>query len=134
MRAVTVLPTCIGVTTALGLLIGCYESVPSGQNAAQTPRAAPSFVNKVWSVETSNAVAPGQLYAFLSEGTLVIASPNGTPALGSWKQEKGSLTMVEEGLAYSVEILGLTHDRFRIRVKNPGEPVEMTLVSAEECN
>ena len=80
----------------------------------------------------SNGVAPGQLYVFLSEGTLVIASPNGKPALGRWKQEGRSFTMIEEGIGYPVEILELTHDRLRIRMKNPGEPVEMTLVNAAQ--
>jgi len=38
--------------------------------------------------------------------------------------------MVEDGIPYPVEILELTEDRFRIRTRNPGEPVEMTLVPA----
>ena len=96
----------------------------------QPQPAAPSFVNRVWSVQSSNAVAPGQLYVFLSDGTLLIASSNGRPALGSWKQQDGTFTMVEEGITYPVEILELTQDRFRIRMRNPGEPVEMTLVPA----
>jgi hypothetical protein len=112
------------------LFAGCASPVPSEQTSTQPPRAAPSFVNRVWSVQSSNAVAQGQLYVFLSEGTLVIASPNGTPALGWWKQEDQTFTMVEEGISYAVEILELTEDRFRIRMKNPGEPVEMTLVPA----
>ena len=69
-------------------------------------------------------------HVFLSEGTLVIASPNGTPALGRWQQQDQTFTMIEEGIAYAVEILELTENRFRIRIRNPGEPVEMTLVPA----
>ena len=38
--------------------------------------------------------------------------------------------MVEEGITYAVEILELTRDRFSIRMRNPGEPVEMTLEPA----
>ena len=117
---------------ACGLLAGCSEPVPSNRSGTHTSRAVPSFVNRVWSVQSSNTVAPGQLYVFLSEGTLVIASPNGKPALGSWKQQSGTFTMVEEGLEYPVEILELRQDRFRIRMKNPGEAVEMTLVIAAQ--
>jgi hypothetical protein len=40
--------------------------------------------------------------------------------------------MLEEGIAYAVEILELTQDRFRIRMRNPGEPVEMTLVARDK--
>jgi len=114
------------------LFAGCSSPVPSGQTSTRPRRATPSFVNKVWSVQSSNAVAPGQLYVFLSEGTLVIASPNGTSALGRWKQDVQTFTMVEESISYAVEILELTQDRFRIRMRNPGEPVEMTLVPAAE--
>jgi hypothetical protein len=123
------------VGACAGLLVfafaGCSSPVPSEQASIQPPSAAPGFVNRVWRVQSSNAVAPGQLYVFLSEGTLVIASPNGTPALGKWTQQDQSFTMVEEGIGYAVEILELTQDRFRIRMRNPGEPVEMTLVPAD---
>ena len=113
---------------AVLFVAGCSTPAPSAETS--TPPPAPSFINKVWSVQSSNAVAAGQLYVFLSEGTLVIASRNGRPAFGSWRQQDRTFTMVEEGIAYEVEILELTEGRFRIRMKNPGEPVEMTLVPA----
>ena len=112
------------------LIAACSPPAPSEQTPTETPSTAKSFVNRVWRVQSSNTIAPGQLYVFLSEGTLVIASPNGTPALGSWKQQDQTFTMVEEGITYPVEILELTQDRFRIRMRNPGEPVEMTLEPA----
>ena len=90
-----------------------------------------SFVNRVWRVGTSSSVAPGTLYVFLAEGTLVITSPNGKPALGTWKYESGALTMVEEGIPYKVDVLQLSKDEFKIRSHNPGKPVEITLVSAD---
>src|SRR5689334_17296033 len=93
---------------AVALFAGCSSPVPAEQTSSQPAAAAPSFVNRVWSVQSSNAVATGQLYVFLSEGTLVIASPNGKPALGNWKQHERTFTMVEEGIAYDVEILELT--------------------------
>jgi hypothetical protein len=124
----TVCRAGVGAITACALLGGCSGTAPSDRSSSASP--APSFVNKVWRVESSNTVNPGQIYAFLSEGTLVITSPTGTPVLGTWKQEAEAFTMAEEGTAYSVEILELTEDRFRIRMKNPGEPVEMTLVLA----
>ena len=90
-----------------------------------------SFVDKVWRVRESSAVEPGTLYVFLSEGTLVIASPHGKPALGTWKSENGNLTMVEESIPYKIDILNLTRDELRIRSHNPGEPVEITMVPAD---
>jgi hypothetical protein len=90
-----------------------------------TPVAAPSFVNRVWTVAESQQVVPGELRVFLSEGTLVMASPHAKPALGSWRGQDGRLTITEEGLEYQVDILELTDDAFRIRIHSPGELVEI---------
>ncbi|MGH8770286.1 MAG: hypothetical protein ACREV2_03770 [Burkholderiales bacterium] len=79
----------------------------------------------------SSGVAPGTLYVFLGEGTLVIASPNGKPALGMWKYENAALIMVEEGIPYQVDVVKLSKDEFRIRSNNPGKPVEITLIPAD---
>lgn len=99
-----------------------------------TSAARPTtFVNRVWQVAESTAVARGQLYVFLSEGTLVVASTTGTPALGTWKREGDGLTMVEEGRPYRVDILALTDTEFRIRSHNPGEPVDIRLVPADDA-
>ena len=126
---------------ALALCACGRTEAPS--NAADTTPAAPAatppepttaptaeFINKVWQVHASSAVAPGALCVFLSEGTLVITSSNGTPMVGKWQRQDGQLTMVEEGLAYPTDILELTPDRFRIRSHNPGEPVDIDLVPA----
>lgn len=102
----------------------------AGCAPAPAPTSAPSFVNKVWEVRSSTAVAPGSLYVFLSDGTLVLTSPGGTPALGTWRSEGEHLVMVEESVPYPTDILELKEDVFRIRSNNPGEPVEITLVPA----
>jgi heat shock protein HslJ len=101
---------------------------PSGEPARSD---AAGFVNKVWQVDRSSSAAPGTLYVFLSEGTLIVTSPNEKPMVGSWSAESGRLTMVEEGLRYEVDVLRLTPDRFEIRSLNPGESVEISLVPAE---
>jgi hypothetical protein len=56
------------------------------EEAAPEPAAA-SFVNRVWVVSESKQVAPGALRVFLSDGTLVMASPDSTPAFGQWRSE-----------------------------------------------
>lgn len=108
-------------------LVPCVHAQPA---ANKRPNAPATFANTVWRVRTSPDVAPGQLYVFLSEGTLVIASPNSKPAFGSWTYQKGVLTMTEEGRRYKVDIVKLTPSEFRIRIYNPGKPTEMTLVPA----
>lgn len=124
------------------LIVGCAPrtEAPAAQDPAPDVATAPDrglrkvsgFVNRVWKVAApSTTVEPGQLYAFLEEGTLVVASAHGTPSFGKWKDEAGVLTMVEESIPYTVDVLELTNDRFRIRIHNPGTPTELTLVPAD---
>jgi hypothetical protein len=121
---------CFAAT--LFTLLGCSQPKTHQEEATLPQTEAPAtFVNRVWSVAESSGVAPGQLYVLLSEGTLVVASPNGTPTLGTWSREDGGLTMVEEGIPYKVDILGLSRTEFRIRSNNPGGSVEIRLVPAE---
>ncbi len=120
-----VLPACTGDRRA--------SVAPADSTAAPTAaaHARVTFVNRVWAVVQSPTVAIGQLYVFLSDGTLVVTSLHGTPSLGRWSYEHGKLTMTEQGIAYAVEIGELTSDRFRITLRSPGEPVTMTLGPAE---
>jgi hypothetical protein len=123
------------------LMIGCSEPsaapIPATSGApdpspVSTPSATrPDFVNRVWAVSTSSAVEPGTLYVFLSEGTLVIASPHGKPMLGSWKRSGDGLALVEESIAYQTDILNLDAGSFVIRSHNPGTPVDISLVPAD---
>ncbi len=101
--------------------------------ARETPKAEPSFVNKVWAVTDSTAVAPGSLRVFLSDGTLVMTSVNEKPALGAWHFEDGRLIVTEEGRDYLTDILELTDKSFRIRMQNPGAPVEIAFAPAEQA-
>lgn len=104
---------------------------PMPDEPAPAQTVSPSaFVDRVWKVESSSAVEPGTVYAFLSDGTLVIDAPGGTPAQGRWSFENGALTMIEEGIAYPVDILALDATGMRLRSHNPGEPVDLTLVHA----
>lgn len=105
--------------------------VPAPDEPAPAKTVSPSaFVDRVWKVESSSAVEPGTMYAFLSDGTLVIDAPNGTPAYGRWSFENGALTMIEEGIPYPVDILALDGSAMRLRSHNPGEPVDLSLVHA----
>lgn len=123
------------------LLTGCAEPsttpAPAGPAASEAPpvstqpAAKPDFVNRVWSVASSSAVEPGTLYVFLSEGTLVIASPQTRPMLGSWKRSGEGLILVEESIEYPTDILKLDAGSFVIRSHNPGPPVDISLVPAD---
>lgn len=126
------LRTLTWVVTIGLVLSGCSEqSTPTKNSPQDTAESPPGFVNIVWKVSESSSVAPGTLYVFLSEGTLLVASPHGKPALGTWKDLGGVLTMVEEGIPYQVDVLGLSQDQFKIRSHNPAKPAEITLIAAE---
>jgi len=94
------------------------------------PADTPPFADKVWKVQASSAVAVDTTYTFLSNGTLVIDSHQGTPGYGRWTYVNDALTMIEEGQAYPTDILRLDDETFEIRSNNPGEPVTITLVPA----
>ncbi len=121
-----------GAPSRVALVVQAVQAVPP---SVASPVRAPAgssapFVDTVWKVRTSRQVASGQLYVFLSGGALVVASPNGKPALGSWTYKNGILTLTEEGQRYTAGIVTLTPREFRIKIHNPGSPVEMTLVPA----
>lgn len=108
------------VLTTVLLLSGCSRGDAPREQAANPEGSSPTaFVNRVWRVESSSSVAPGTIYVFLSEGTLLITSSNSKPLLGTWKYENGELTMVEEGIPYRIEVLHQSPDQFKIRSHNP---------------
>lgn len=115
----------IGALCVVVGLIGYGQGGGAKQGSAQE-----GFVNKVWQIKTSNSIEPGMLYVFLSDGTLVMASPSSQPSLGRWTRTEKGLNLIEEGITYPTEILGLTRDEFRIRSLNPGDPVELQLAPA----
>src|SRR5262245_43152435 len=102
--------------------------------AREAAESGPYFINRVWAVSDSTAVAPGSLRVFLSDGTLVMASVHEAPALGAWRYEGGRLTITEEGRDYPADILELTDRSFRIRMLSPGEPVEIAFAPAEQAS
>jgi hypothetical protein len=120
---------------AVFLLVAACSKEPEPVNLAHTPRpypanVKPGFINKVWEVSLSTGVAPGTLYAFLSDGTLVVTSPNSKAAFGAWTYKNGKLTMVEEAQEYLTDILSLNHDELRLKSHNPGGSIEIVLVPA----
>jgi hypothetical protein len=119
------------VASALALNSCSREGAPPEHVVDRAQGASISFVNRVWQVERSSGVARGTLYVFLSEGTLLITSPNSKPALGKWKYEDGRLIMIEEGIPYVTDILNQSATEFKIRSHNPGQAVETTLIPAE---
>lgn len=100
-----------------------------------TPAADPAAVlaGNAWRVERrSDGGEIGATYAFLADGTLVVDSPNGTPATGRWTVEGGALSLVEEGVAYPADLVVRDADHVTLRSHNPGGVVEIALVRAPD--
>ena len=123
-----------GLTAAFALFLvsACADRTGSAEPRQAETIARPSFINKVWRVSESSAVAPGTLYVFLADGTLLITSEHSKPALGTWTHAGGVLTMVEESIPYKVDILNSSAGEFRIRSHNPGGSVEIRMVPADD--
>jgi hypothetical protein len=127
----------VAIFTA-GCVVGAPATDPPPANAppAETAstQAPASFINKVWTVAESEQIAVGELRVFLSDGTLVMASPYATPAFGTWNYRDGQLVITEEGHKYRVEILELTRDMLYIRIHSPGDPVVIRFKPAESSH
>lgn len=107
------------------------ESAPSAPPpAAKTAApAVPEFANRIWKVAKGSSGDPGTFYIFLSDGSMLITSPHGTPSVGSWHYSGELLTLVEEGLPHQGTILQSTPDTLALRLSGPGQPVALTFVS-----
>jgi uncharacterized membrane protein len=123
--------TRVSIVFIIAAVFGCNQGDSDQESDSASPAAAQAaFVNKVWSVVESPAGATGELYVFLSTGTLVIASPEARPSLGRWSWESGGLTMVEGGLPYNADIVALEDSVFSIRIRNMGKSWDLRLVPA----
>jgi hypothetical protein len=117
------------------MVSACTPAAPEPETPPSRPvsqSATPTFINRVWRVSESKNVAPGTLYVFLSDGTLVIAANRSSPMIGRWSTADGGMTLVEEGVSYATEVLSLTPDTLRLRISNPKRPVDLLLVPAAQ--
>lgn len=113
-------------TTPASDMPSAVPAAGSGESAAHQP--VPDFANRIWKVAKGSAGDPGTFYVFLSDGSMLITSPHGTPALGSWHYSGEVLTLVEEGLPHQATVLQATPDTLAIRIAGAGQPVAMTFV------
>lgn len=108
-------------------IVGCSKSETADVALANTETG---FINRVWQVSDSQAVAEGTLYVFLSEGTLVITSANSTPAIGSWEKTSTGLRVTEGGITYVVDTES-THDHLLLTYHSPAGETGIMLTPAK---
>lgn len=110
---------------------------PGTSADAAQEKAAPAipvrierFIDRVWVVEAATTIAPGSLYVFLADNVLVVSPKGGSPALGSWAEDVDGLVITEKGRSTKVDVLELTAETFRLRLKGVKGQSELTLVPA----
>jgi hypothetical protein len=121
-------PSPLTVPASTAPVDSTASGAASATAAGKAEAAVPVFANRVWKVAKGSQGDPGTFYVFLSDGSLLITSPHGTPALSTWHYSGDVLTMVEEGLPHQATILRSTLDTFAISVAGSGQPVLLTFV------
>ena len=121
-------------TLALLLALGCAAPTPRPAAEAAADSTPPRLENRVWARLDSAGVPTGALYTFLGEGSLVIASPTGTPMVGTWSRNGDSMVLVEEGVGYQTDIVRLDPGELLLRSHNPGGTIEIRLVPADSTH
>jgi hypothetical protein len=124
------------------VLTGCTRSQDATPRS--TPRDAPvtpvtatnlvagPLANTVWRVTSGNR-APGTLFIFLSNGTLMMTSCVEVYRLARWRAETmDRLTIVEDvTVQYTADIQALSEDRLSLRLNLRSEQVDLTLEAAQ---
>jgi uncharacterized membrane protein len=116
------------VVTLLTTGLACSREHSGAGTATTQPPTG--FLDKVWTVVESPGGPSGDLYVFLSGGTLVIASKEGVPTTGKWSWDGSKLTMIESALPYEADIDSLTDATFRIRIHQMGKSYDVAFVPA----
>ena len=90
------------------------------------------LVNTVWRVTSGNR-APGTLFVFLSNGTLVMTSCVEVYRLATWRAETTDrLTIVEDtAVQYTADIQALSQDSLSLRLNLRSEQVDLTMEAAQ---
>jgi len=143
MRVTQRLPLAIFVLFVLWGLAACSQrkgstDQPSGTDAATSTAPSPSttesrLANKVWLITAPAGRAPGSLYIFLADGTLMMTSCVETYRLAAWRSQGDDRLLVTEDptTSYVVRVVDLGERELRLRLELVGENVDLELRAAD---
>lgn len=124
----------------LGAIVasGCARPEQPAQPAANQDRLTAAtanqvpWANTVWQVSAPTNRAPGSIYVFLADGTLLMTSCVETYRLASWRPIDARTITIEEDRAtrYDGEIASGAEGGLHMRLKLVSETVELTLARA----
>jgi len=125
---------------ALWGLASCSQRQDPIESPAQTGAAAPSpsttesrLTNKAWLITAPAGRAPGSLYVFLADGTLMMTSCVETYRLATWQLQGDDRLVVTEDptTRYVVRVIDVGERELRLRLELVGENVDLELRAAD---
>ena len=133
------LSLAVFVLFALWGIASCSQRSGSTDQPARTDAApAPSttesrLTNKVWLLTAPAGRAPGSLYVFLADGTLMMTSCVETYRLATWQLQGDDRLLVTEDptTSYVVRVIDLGERDLRLRLELIGENVDLELRTAD---
>jgi hypothetical protein len=143
MRVIGRLRLAVFVLFALWGLASCSQRKgptdrPAGTDAVQSTAPSSSttesrLANKVWLVTAPAGRAPGSLYIFLADGTLMMTSCVETYRLSTWRLQSDDRLLVTEDstTSYVVRVIDLGERDLRLRLELVGENVDLELRAAD---
>jgi hypothetical protein len=116
---------------ALAVAMALGACAPANQTADSRMRPA-RLTGKVWLVAEPPGRAPGSLYVFVSDGTLLMTSCVETYRLARWRAEADGRLVVTEDPAtrYEVRVLEAGERELRLRLQLVNETVDLRLRAA----
>lgn len=132
--------SAVFVWFALWGLASCSQRQGSIDPPARTESTAPSpsttesrLTGKVWLVTAQAGRAPGSLYIFLADGTLMMTSCVEAYRLAAWQLQGDERLLVTEDptTSYIVRVVDLGERDLRLRLELVGENVDLELRVAD---
>jgi hypothetical protein len=132
--------SAVFVLFALWGLASCLQRQGSTDPPARTESAAPSpsttesrLTDKVWLVTAPAGRAPGSLYIFLADGTLMMTSCVETYRLATWHLQGDDRLLVTEDptTGYIARVMDVSERDLRLRLELVGENVYLELRAAD---
>jgi len=106
------------VAIMLCALTGCAYLPSSTEQGASGQGRTPAYADTIWITTKAADVGAGHIRVFLSDGSLLAATPEGRPAIGRWQTAPGGLAITLGGRTRVVRVLA--SDRSRMHLRRPG--------------
>lgn len=117
-------PLITGLLTLL-LVSGCTVAAPTPQDQPGNPDLSTRLIAHVWRITSPSDRAPGSVYAFHPDGTLMMTSCVEVYRIAQWHlNPSGTLTIAEDPtVTYEADIVALSDSGLSLRLHLRNEQV-----------